>query len=209
MIGILGGTFDPVHFGHLRPALDCLQTLGLDEVRLIPLNVAVHRPQPLATPAMRLRMLAAAVAGQPGLNVDSRELQRPGSSYSYDTLVSLRAELGATVPLCLLVGNDAFAEFLAWHRPLDILALAHLIVMRRAGHEPVMEPLLTALTLAYRCPDVRSLAGLAGGRILFQDVTQMTVSSTRIRQLIAQGRSPRYLLPDAVLELIEHAGVYR
>ncbi len=117
MIGILGGTFDPIHFGHLRPALDCLQGLGLAEVRFIPLNVAVHRPQPLAAPAMRLAMLEAAVRGQPGFVVDTRELERPGGSFSYDTLVSVRAEVGAEIPLCLLVGGDAFAGFLSWHRP--------------------------------------------------------------------------------------------
>ena len=209
MIGILGGTFDPIHFGHLRPALDCLQGLGLAEVRFIPLNVAVHRPQPQASAKLRLRMLEAAILGQPGFVVDTRELARPGGSFSYDTLVSLRVELGSRVPLCLLVGADAFAGFLAWHRPLGILELAHLVVMRRPGHGSVADPFLRNLYLEHGSDDPSSLAAEPGGRILYQDVTQVAISSTRIRQLIARGLSSRYLLPDGVLALIERERLYR
>lgn len=214
MIGVFGGTFDPVHFGHLRPALDCLQQLRLEQIRFIPLNVAVHRPQPLATSAQRLAMLEAAIANQPGFVVDPRELARPGGSYSYDTLASLRAELGADRPLCLLIGADAFDRFLSWHRPLEILGLAHLIVMRRPGHDApghdsISDPQLRALYLERRSTSRDALSAAPSGCILFQDVTQIEVSSTQIRQLIGQGRSPRYLLPDAVLSLIERAGLYR
>jgi nicotinate-nucleotide adenylyltransferase len=209
MIGILGGTFDPIHFGHLRPALDCLQGLGLDEVRFIPLNIAVHRPQPLASATQRLRMLELAVADQPGFVVDRRELERSGRSFSHDTLLSLRAERGAEVPLCLLVGADAFAGFLAWHKPLEILELAHLVVMCRPGHGPVADPLLRKLFLEHGCDETASLVNAPGGRILYQEVTQVAISSTGIRQLIARGLSPRYLLPDAVLALIERECIYR
>ncbi|AFL72998.1 nicotinate-nucleotide adenylyltransferase [Thiocystis violascens] len=209
MIGILGGTFDPIHFGHLRPALDCLQGLGLAEVRFIPLNVAVHRPQPQAAGALRLRMLEAAIAGQPGFVADARELERSGGSFSYDTLVSLRAELGPRVPLCLLVGADAFAGFQSWYRPLGILELAHLVVMRRPGHGSVADPFLRNLYLEHGGDDPASLAAEPGGRILYQDVTQVAISSTRIRQLVARGLSSRYLLPDGVLALIEREGLYR
>ena len=209
MIGVLGGTFDPVHFGHLRPALDCLQGLGLDEVRFIPLNVAVHRPQPLAAAAMRLTMLEAALGGQPDFVLDRRELERPGGSFSYDTLVSLRAEVGVDEPLYLLVGADAFAGFLSWYRPLEILELAHLVVMRRPGHGSVADPFLRNFYLEYGCDEPASLAERPGGRILYQDVTQVSISSTRIRQLIARGLSPRYLLPEAVLAIIKREGLYR
>lgn len=209
MIGILGGTFDPVHFGHLRSALDCLQALGLDEVRLIPLNVAVHRPQPLATAALRLAMLTAAVGDQPGFVVDTRELERPGGSFSHTTLVSLRAELGADMPLCLLIGADAFANFLTWHRALEILELAHLVVMRRPGQSTIADPALRALSLQHAGAGPASLAACPSGCILPLDVTQIAISSTQIRQLIARGFSPRYLLPDATLALIEREGVYR
>jgi nicotinate-nucleotide adenylyltransferase len=209
MIGILGGTFDPIHFGHLRPALDCLQALALDQVRLIPLRVAVHRPQPLAPAALRLAMLEAAIAHQPGLVADPRELERPGDSYSYDTLLHLRAEVGDAEPLCLLVGSDAFAGFLDWHRPREILDLAHVVVMRRPGASQGFASDLQGLLRRRLCEDPTALRDSPGGRILFQAVTQMDISSTRIRQLIGQGLSPRFLLPDAVLAICDREGPYR
>lgn len=210
MIGIFGGTFDPIHFGHLRPALECLQGLGLEQVRFIPLNVAVHRLQPVGTPQMRLAMLEAAIAGQPGLVADPRELCRSGGSYSFDTLVSLREELGESVSICLIIGGDAFAGFLGWYRPLEILELAHLVVMRRPGHAVVTDGELRRLCEERGCDGARQrMAEVPGGRILFHDVTQIEISSTQIRGLIARGVSPSYLLPDPAIHLIDEWGLYR
>ncbi|CRI64420.1 putative nicotinate-nucleotide adenylyltransferase [Thiocapsa sp. KS1] len=209
MIGILGGTFDPIHFGHLRPALDCLQALGLDEIRLVPLNVAVHRAPPVASSAQRLAMLEAAIAGQPGFAADAREIDRAGGSYTYDTLISLRAELGRERPLCLLVGADAFAGFLDWHRPAEILDLAHLVVMRRPGASDALDPALQAFCTGRIRDRADDLAETPAGRILFQAVTQIDVSATRVRELIRQGLSPRWLLPDAVIAMIAAEGLYR
>ncbi|WP_295453598.1 nicotinate-nucleotide adenylyltransferase [uncultured Thiodictyon sp.] len=209
MIGVLGGTFDPIHLGHLRPALDCLQALGLAELRLIPLNVAVHRPQPQAPARLRLAMLEAAIAGQPGLRADARELQRPGGSFSYDTLKSLRAQLGDERPLCLLVGSDAFRGFPDWHRPREILDLAHLVVMDRPGVSGPLAPALAALVSGRTCADPGSLRETPAGRILFQAVTQMDIAATRVRELIRAGRSARYLVPDPVLAIISETGLYR
>ena len=154
-------------------------------------------------------MLEAAIAGQPGFVSDPRELMRPGGSYSHDTLVSLRAGLGETRPLCLLVGSDAFASFLDWYRPSEILELAHLVVMRRPGTTAELDPDLRRLCDERRCDEPRVLAGSPAGRILMQDVTQVDVSSTRVRELIRQGLSPRYLLPESVLAIIEREGLYR
>lgn len=209
MIGVLGGTFDPVHFGHLRPALDCLQSLGLDEVRFIPLKVAVHRAQPRASPQARLAMVQAAIAGAVGLVADGRELIRDGASYSCDTLYSVRREIGPTEPLCLLVGQDAFNGFLSWQRPADILTLAHLVVMQRPGCPEPDDPALCDWVAERGCDDVAELRRLPGGRILHKRVTQLGISSSQIRALIADGRSARYLLPDPVLEMIERDGLYR
>lgn len=209
MIGVFGGTFDPIHFGHLRSALEILQDLSLRELRFVPLRTAVHRTQPAATCAQRLAMVRDAVVDQPGFVVDEREFKRAGGSYSYDTLVSLRAEVGPEIPICLLTGLDAFGEFMTWHRSEDILDLAHLVVMRRpeAG-EPVdpdlrrwMEPRLASVP--------EELARRRGGRVLFRDVTQLDVSATAIRSLVARGLSPRFLLPEKVLALIEREGLYR
>ncbi len=209
MIGLFGGTFDPVHFGHLRPALDCLHGLGLEQVRFIPLNVAVHRPQPVASPALRRAMLDAALYNEPRFVVDTRELDRPGGSYTYDTLHSLREELGSERPLCLLVGADAYASFLDWHRSLDILGLAHLVVMRRPQAHMVSNARLHALYLEHGSEQIAQLQDAPGGRIFFQDVTQMAISATRIRDLIGRGLSPRYLMPDSVLEIIKREALYR
>ncbi|PQJ96533.1 nicotinate-nucleotide adenylyltransferase [Chromatium okenii] len=209
MIGILGGTFDPIHFGHLRPALDCLQGLSFNEIRMMPLKVAVHRPQPQASTAQRVQMLKAALVDQTDLTLDTRELERSGSSFSYDTLMALRAELGGDIPLCLLLGADAFANFLTWHRPHDILKLAHLVVMARPGDAPIDDALATLLQM-HGCAEQAALTAAPAGRILwYSQATQLAISSTQIRQLIAQGFSPRYLLPDAVLALIEREQLYR
>jgi nicotinate-nucleotide adenylyltransferase len=209
LIGLLGGTFDPIHFGHLRPALDCLQGLGLAQLRFIPLSVAVHRPQPSASSELRMAMLEAAIAGQPGFVADPRELERPGGSYTYDTLVALRAEVGPDQPLCLLIGGDAFRGFLDWYRPQDILDLAHLVVMRRPLAEQDLSAELQLLLARRGRVDARDLAAAPAGCILEQSVTQIQVSSTQVRDLIRRGLSPRYLLPDPVISIIESAGLYR
>lgn len=209
MIGVLGGTFDPIHYGHLRPALDTLQALGLEQVRFVPLSQAVHRGPPLASPVERLAMVRAALASEPRFVVDGRELARTGGSYSYDTLVSLRADLGPEVPICLLTGTDAFREFLTWHRPMDILGLAHLVVMERPGSPAPSDPDLLALIDGRGGARRDDLASSSAGRILFQPVTQLDISATRIRALVRAGLSPRFLLPDAVLDLIDQEGLYR
>jgi nicotinate-nucleotide adenylyltransferase len=209
MIGVLGGSFDPIHLGHLRPALDVLQTLDLQEIRFIPLNVAVHRTQPAASARQRLAMVRAAVAGQRGFVADERELQREGSSYSYDTLVSLRRDFGPHLPICLLIGADAFRDFANWHRPEDVLSLAHLVVMQRpCTGDATDDSLLRRWVARRRADQPDALRSAPGGRILFQDVTQLDISATAIRRLLAAGLSPRFLLPDAVLEIIEREAPY-
>jgi nicotinate-nucleotide adenylyltransferase len=209
MIGVLGGTFDPIHFGHLRPALEVLQAVGLSEVRFIPLNQAVHREQPSASAGQRLAMLRAAIGGQPGFVSDDRELKRPGGSYSFDTLASLREDLGQRVPVCLLLGLDAFREFPSWHRPDGILQLAHLIVMRRPGAGGTTGAELERWMDSRMTASAADLNAAPAGRILFQDVTQLDISATGIRRLVARGMSPRYLLPDPALEILEREGLYR
>jgi nicotinate-nucleotide adenylyltransferase len=209
MIGVFGGTFDPIHFGHLRAALDVHQALSLEELRFVPLHVAVHRGQPHADAAQRCAMISAAVAGEPGLRVDDRELARRGRSYTVDTLLSLRREVGDAVPICLLVGGDAFNGFLDWHRPREILELAHLVVMERPGTSLPRDQELRAEVQRRRALRRDDLERAAAGRIWLERVTQLEVSSTRIRAMLAAGRSPRYLLPDAVLEIVRREGCYR
>lgn len=202
MIGILGGTFDPIHNGHLRTALDVMEGLKLDELRLIPLRDPPHREQPSSTPEQRLEMMQAAVAGVPDLRVDRRELEHSGKSYSLLTLQSLRQELG-DIPICLILGQDAFQGFREWHKPDEILKLAHLVVMQRPG-ESRQNPYPERMT---ENPD--DLRSNPGGRIYLQPVTQLQISSTKIREMLQAGRSPRYLLPEAVLAIIDRDRLYQ
>ncbi len=208
MIGLFGGTFDPVHHGHLRVALDVVEHLNLSQLRLLPLAAAVHRRQPIASPAQRLAMLQTAIRDEPLLIADDRELTRGGPSYTLDTLRAFRDEFGATVPLCLLVGADAFEGLPDWHRPLDILERAHLIVMQRPGAPTARDAWLREQVEQRRTDDPTALRGQAAGHIYFQTVTQLDISATRIRRLLAQGMSPRYLLPDAVLAMAREHSCY-
>lgn len=207
MIGLLGGTFDPVHYAHLRCALDVQQACGMEEVRFLPCRQPPHRGAPLADPARRLAMLKLAVMDQPGFAIDERELHRPGPSYMIDTLHSLRAELGAR-PLCLIVGMDAFARLDGWRRWEELIDLAHIAVMRRPAPVPEPSPAVAALMRERLVRDPLALRRDPAGRVILCAVTQTDVSATRIRQLIAAGGSARYLLPDAVLDYIRRERLY-
>lgn len=202
MIGILGGTFDPIHNGHLRTALDVQEALALDEIRLIPVSQPPHRQTPALSPQKRLALVVAAVADNPLFRVDDRELKRPGNSYTVDTLHAIRREIGDQ-PICLLMGSDAFRGFPTWHKPDEILQLAHLVVMQRPNEE---NPSIHRERVT---TDPASLRESPGGRIFFQQVTQLAISATDIRERLQQGRSPHWLLPDAVLEIIEQNNLYR
>ncbi len=211
MIGIFGGTFDPVHFGHLRPALDVKQALGMDEMRMIPAFQPPHRMQPIANPGQRLTMLRAAVGDEPDLQVDNREMLREGTSFMVDTLASLRSESGGDAPLCLVLGADAFLKLDEWHHWRDIPELAHVVVTHRPGWRLDMNmasPELQALWRERQVTDRSQLAANPAGRIILQAVTPLDISATQIRALVAAGDSPRYLLPDAVWNLIRMHGLY-
>lgn len=202
MIGVLGGTFDPVHYGHLRTALEVQQALGLEQVRLIPLRDPPHRRAPRATPEQRLNMLRLAVGKDPLLQVDDRELKRGGKSYTLDTLRSLHSELGQTT-LCLLLGSDAFRGFPDWHQPEKILQLAHLVVVHRPGDR------IAQFYPERWCRQPGELHAGNAGRLLAQPITQLDISASAIRAQLRSGASPRYLLPDPVLELIQRQRIYR
>jgi nicotinate-nucleotide adenylyltransferase len=208
MIGVFGGTFDPIHFGHLRTALDIMQGLGLDEIRFIPLHGAVHRDQPETRAELRLEMVRLATRGQPGFVVDDREIVRAGDSYTVETLSTLRQEQPKR-SLCLLLGMDAFNGFPDWYRPDQILRLAHLVVMRRPGEDVPNDTRVEALLRERQATSALALEARDSGLILLQPVTQLEISASKIRGLLAQGKTPRFLLPEAVLQLIESRNLYR
>lgn len=206
-IGVFGGTFDPIHFGHLRTAFEMLQALRFDEVRFIPCGDPPHRGRTFADAQLRFRMVEAAITGLPGFVCDDREIRRKGLSYTIDTLLGLREEFSEQ-SLGLIIGMDAFLGLLDWHRWDEILQVAHIVVAHRPGWKaPDIGPLGKLLTEhgTHRVDDLHeSIAGL----IHIHAVTQLEIASTEIRQLIAAGRDPRFLMPDAVREVIEETEIY-
>ncbi|WP_322980222.1 nicotinate-nucleotide adenylyltransferase [Pseudomonas sp. C11] len=206
-IGLLGGTFNPVHIGHLRAALEVAEFMLLDELRLIPSARPPHRQAPQASAEQRLAMVELAVAGEPRLSVDDRELRRDRPSYTVDTLESVRSELAADDQLFLLVGWDAFCSLPSWHRWQELLEHCHLLVLQRPDADSEAPEALRDLLAARSVSDPLSLTG-AGGQISFIWQTPLAVSATQIRQLLASGKSARYLLPDAVLAYIQAYQLY-
>ncbi|HKV98022.1 MAG TPA: nicotinate-nucleotide adenylyltransferase [Gammaproteobacteria bacterium] len=206
-IGIFGGSFDPVHFGHLRPAFEILQTLALDEIRLVPAGKSPLRDPPVAPAALRLQMLQAAVHDAAHFIVDERELRRPGPSYTVDTLTELRQEF-PQAQLALIVGMDAFLGFTEWHEWRSLFKYAHIIVAHRPGWELPGGSALTELLCERRVDSAAGLWTEAAGRVLLQPVTQLEISSTRIRAAISAGGDPLYLVPEPVRDLILNSHCY-
>lgn len=204
MIGVFGGTFDPVHNGHLRIALDALELLQLEHLRLIPLAHAVHRDQPETPAEMRLAMLQAAVGERTRLVVDERELRRHGPSYTIDTLRELHADFPRHT-LCLLLGTDAFNGFASWRDPQGILELANIAVLQRPGHTATFAPAVRDILEHHHCD---TLVPGRHGQIVDCPVTQLDIASSDIRQRLAAGRSADFLLPEAVLQLIREHQLY-
>ena len=208
MIGVFGGTFDPIHFGHLRCAWEIAELLELREVRMLPAGRPPHRNVPQASPEQRRRALELALEGQSLLRLDTRELDRSGPSYMVDTLTSLRAELGGT-SLCLILGQDAFNGLADWNRWEQIPELAHLVVITRPGVEQPVNGPLAALIEQRSVESLDALRARPSGNILFRTVTALGFSASGIRRLLASGRSPRYLLPEKVLDYLQQEQVYR
>lgn len=206
MIGLLGGTFDPIHFGHLRPALEVLESLQLDELRFLPAGVPPHRAPPAVSSEHRAAMVALAIAGTPRFRLDTRELERHGPSYTVDTLETLRAELGPAVPLVMLLGADAFAGLDRWHRWEHILQLAHVVVEHRPGADLRWE--LGGPQRQRFASDPEQLRAAPAGCLWVAEVTALAISATQIRDTLANGRSARFLLPDAVLDYIQEHRLY-
>jgi nicotinate-nucleotide adenylyltransferase len=211
-IGVFGGTFDPIHYGHLRLAEELADRLALQAVRIVPARLPPHRGTPRVTSAHRLEMARLACAGNPRFQVDDRECRREGASYTVDTLLELRAELGDETPLCLLMGVDAFLALTTWSRWERLFELAHVVIAHRPGFELDTGDLPAALaeqTSARLLREPALIQARPAGGVLAVNIPPLDISGTAIRAALREGRSARYLLPDSVLDYIAHNHLYQ
>lgn len=207
-IAILGGTFDPIHYGHLRTALEIYQRYEIQEVRLIPCQQPVLKNGTHATVAQRLAMLQLAVNNESEIKIDERELHRTTPSYTFDTLVSLREELKDT-PIWLVLGSDIFENFTKWYRFNELIHLAHFFVVKRPGFVLPKNGEAAQLFQTHQCDDIALLQNQNAGKIITVELTPLSISATAIREQIQKQLSPRYLLPDSVLDYINQHNLYQ
>ena len=205
MIGIIGGTFDPIHLGHLRPALEIAEIFSFNELRFIPSANPPHRWKPEASAEHRLEMVKLATKNEPVFNVDDREYHREGPSFTIDTIRSIRNEIGNEHPLCMIIGLDAFQSFTKWRDWQNILELTHLLVSSRPGYDQMQKEQWAD---RYRTENVKSIQQKPSGHIYFIDVTQLDISATFIREQIKLGNSSRYLTTHAVHEYLLRNELY-
>lgn len=207
-LAFMGGTFDPIHNGHLRTALELQQQLQIDEVRLVPCQRPVHRESPGCDAQQRLAMIRLAVAGEEGLTVDDREITSSEPSYTVNTLRSIRAEVGGQVSISLIMGMDAYLTLPSWYRWQEIVEQAHILVVQRPGWEFVPDLQMADWTRTRQAKSAAELKLSPAGRVLLHRLTPLGISATQIRGLVAMGISPRYLIPDAVWEYIQDHRLY-
>jgi len=211
-LGLFGGTFDPVHFGHLRLAEEAIAHLGLAGVRWIPAGQPPHRGTPQVTARQRLEMVSGATGNNVLFSVDASEVEAAVPSFTVHTLERLRCELGPDQSIVLLVGADAFAGLATWHRWRDIFLLAHVAVSHRPGFPVEASSLPHELAAEFndrRQSEICGLKQAPAGDIVTFAMTQLAISATQIRKLLANGLSARYLLPDTVLDYIHLHQLYK
>jgi len=206
--GIFGGTFDPVHIGHLRTAVELREFLRLDRMLLIPCGDPPHRETPMTPANQRLAMVELAIRGEPGLVVDNREIARPGFSYSMDTLEQLRAELGNDEPLCFCMGMDSLIHFATWHRWREFLQVCHLVVVARPGWAMPTQGEVAEWASGHRVFDAAELLTKPAGYIFVDEMTLLPVAATALRDKLKKNESIRYLTPDAVIDYIHSHRLY-
>jgi nicotinate-nucleotide adenylyltransferase len=208
-IGLFGGSFDPVHSGHLYLAQTIYQQLNLQELRFIPCQKAVLDKTLQATAEQRLTMLQLALQEYAEFTIDQRELQRVSPSYTVDTLFSLRAELGDQVSFAFIIGSDALQQLNRWYRWQTLIELTHLIVVPRPNYELPTHGVMGEFMQRYQTDNVKLLQQNAAGCLFVAKLEPMNISATMIRQCIAAGLSLEGLLPSNVLKFIQQENIYR
>jgi nicotinate-nucleotide adenylyltransferase len=207
-IGIFGGTFDPIHYGHLRTAFEILQALRFGELRFVPSGDPPHRGKTYAPASLRLDMVRAATANEPRFIVDDSEVQRQGPSYTVDTLALMRQEQ-PDAPMGLILGMDAFLGLTDWHRWDEILDYAHIVVAHRPGWRAPDIGAIGELITEHGTHRIDDLHERRDNLIYIHAVTQLEISSTEIRDLVGAGRDPRFLMPDVVRNVINESNCYQ
>lgn len=204
----MGGTFDPIHNGHLRTALEIREWLDVEKVWLMPSKRPVHRDLPGSTSSDRLAMVQCAVANEPGLACDPREVISDQPSYTIFTLEALRQELGTQMPVCMIMGMDAFLSLDQWLRYEEYLAFCHILVVARPGYDFEPNTTLTGLLKKHQVTSPEAIWQRPNGSIIVHQLTPLSISATQIRAIRAQGLSPRYLVPDSVCQYIQEHKLY-
>ena len=208
-LAIMGGTFDPIHNGHLRTAVEILDRYHYSALKLIPCFQPVHKGQPSVIPHQRLEMAKLAVSGDSRLAVDSREIEREGPSYSVDTLRNIRSEIGPDESLIMVLGMDSFLSLPTWRNWRELVQYAHILVVSRPGWEPDLISELGAFCENYRAASSHELQCAPSGRVWFETLTPLGISSSMIRELARKNESIAYLLPEPVQKYIEQHQLYR
>ena len=206
-IGIFGGTFDPIHYGHLRTAFEMLQALRFGELRFVPSGDPPHRGKTYAPALLRLEMVRAATTNEPRFVVDDCEVQRQGPSYTVDTLAAMREEQ-PDAPMGLILGMDAFLGLTNWRRWNEILDYAHIVVAHRPGWRAPDIGAIGELISEHGTHRIDDLHEQRDNLIYIHAVTQLEISSTEIRDLVGAGRDPRFLMPDVVRDIITESKCY-
>lgn len=210
VIGLLGGTFNPIHFGHLRMAQELADAFELNEVRFILAAQPPHKPLPSVNAEHRKAMVNLAIADNPLFKLDTRELDRTGASYTIDTLISLREELGAEVSLVLCMGSDAFRKLDTWHRWQELLDYCHIaLVQRPLSSSETLPKVLETFLFNHYSEHSEDLHGSHAGHIIMQQITALDISSTAICHQLKHGQSVRYLLPEKVIAYLHEHALYQ
>jgi len=206
-VAILGGTFNPIHHGHLRAAIEIKEALDLSAVHMIPLFAPPHRDPPVVSADLRLAMLEAATQDEDGLIADDREIRRGGISYTVETLRELSDELGST-PLCMIVGTDAFEHLHTWRDWEELIELAHIIVVHRPGSDLPKDVPASELLQKVETDNIKDLHNSPAGCFMSISIPMLEISSTQIRSILHNGQNPKYLLPEPVLQIITEQNLY-
>ena len=207
VIGVFGGTFNPPHRAHVHCAREARERLRLDQLVLIPAAAPPLKDAPSVSAQHRAAMLEAAIAGEPGLSIDTRELQREGPSFTVDTLSELRAEWGETVSIVFCMGTDSAVSLHRWSRWEALFELAHIAVLARPGVTARLAPEVDAKFRSRR-GGIEALRKAASGSVIWLEQPELDLSSTDVRARLAAGQSVESLLPEPVIRYIKQHDLY-